>query len=221
MTQSQASWNPFLLFLPPRGECGQPKRTQGVKHLDWEVTLLSIDPGAAAGYKQMTHKRPPEQELVLRSGGSPWRRGSGLSPGKMPGWPAQGGGQEPRGQGLHASNFVSTAEGKGRRDKGGQLSSNSVSQAGSARSRGCGPVLARAGIHLWPQVSGPKIPRRREAGLPEDLSWGAWVAPSVKRLTLGLGSGHDLAVPRVLQSLLGIFSIAPSLSAPALLVRSL
>ena len=132
-----------------------------------------------------------------------------------------GWGQESRGQGLHASNFVSTAEGKGRRDKGGQLSSNSVSQAGSARSRGCGPVLARAGIHLWPQVSSPKIPRRREAGLPEDLSWGAWVAPSVKRLTLGLGSGHDLAVPRVLQSLLGIFSIAPSLSAPALLVCSL
>ena len=25
-------------------------------------------------------------------------------------------------------------------------------------------------------------------------SWGAWVAPSVKRLTLDFGSGHDLAI---------------------------
>ena len=65
--------------------------------------------------------------------------------------------------------------------------------------------------------------------LTNNNHWDAWVAQSVKRLTLGLGSGCDLMArefgshmgPAALaaQSLLGIFS--PSLSAPTPLVLSL
>ena len=55
-----------------------------------------------------------------------------------------------------------------------------------------------------------------------DEPWGAWVAPSVKRLALDFGSGHDLVVHKIeptlssvlmVWSLLGILSLL-SLSLP-------
>ena len=57
-------------------------------------------------------------------------------------------------------------------------------------------------------------------------SWGAWVSQSVKCLTLGFGSGHDLTVgefklqaPDSVEPAWG--SLTPSLSAPPLLVLAL
>ena len=60
--------------------------------------------------------------------------------------------------------------------------------------------------------------------LKMDVKWGAWLAQSVKLLTLDFGSGHDLVVceikppARTARSLLAILS--PPLSAPPLLTHT-
>ena len=55
------------------------------------------------------------------------------------------------------------------------------------------------------------------------MSWGAWVAQSVKNSTLGFGSGHDLTVHEIEPSVRLLAnsveptwdSLSPSLSLPA------